>query len=154
MQECGMNGLDDQLDAASAETRRLLARVGIGDATAGPAENFWAEALIDQMMARGTTACIHVKRRPTQPIFATAWERIWRCRRCEERHSRRGVEQLRAGSYHGLGFVEEHTCDRCRRYASELMPLVVRTGFMVLYAAICPRCARDAERAGGKEIAS
>jgi hypothetical protein len=149
-----VSGLDvqDQVNAASAETRSVLARTGIGDGTPGQAYNPWAEACIRQMMGGGATACPHVRRRVVQPIFAYAWERVWRCQRCDEAHARTTAEQMRAGTYRDLGLIEENTCDRCRRYVGgQLTMLVVRTGFMVL---VCTRCADDAQQGGAKEIAS
>jgi hypothetical protein len=144
----------EQADAASADTRRILADAGIGDGTPGPDANLWADAFVGQIMDRGATACLHVKRRPAQPIFAYAWERIWRCRQCDVAHTGKAVEQRRAGTHPDLGPIEEHTCDRCRRYCRDpLTVLVVRCGFVVVYAGLCTSCANEAEQAGGRNVA-
>jgi hypothetical protein len=76
-----------------------------------------------------------------QPTYVYGWEGYFRCRSCTLREGQDGLRQQAAGTYRGLGPIEEHTCDRCRRYAgNNLTPTILRFNMLVIFVALCPRC--------------
>ena len=142
-------GLQDQMAAAQRETREMLA-----GALGLPVEMLRRHAsspliaeLLDPHLTPDARRCVHLRTAPVQPWIRVAFEGVWRCRRCSDAS---GAAHL-APDAPGLGVLEEHTCDRCRRYtARPLTPLIVRADIFTVILAVCGRCQSSALAAGAE----
>jgi hypothetical protein len=94
----------------------------------------WAEALIDKLLQEGDR-CDHLKVRPAQTWNILLGTSKFQCDEC--------YAYLQASVARGewrLPFIEDNTCDHCRRYSSSLGPLVIRVSNFVLRGGVCRRC--------------
>lgn len=127
------------LSDASARTKeklekRLLDPVLIkGNET----EESWAEGLLDGLLEK-RDQCEHLKTRPAQTWNILLGTTKFQCDECWAYFQ----ASIANGTFR-MSTVEEHTCDRCRRYVASLSPLVVRISNFVLHGGLCVKCARE-----------
>ncbi|MDN5858794.1 MAG: hypothetical protein L0H84_09245 [Pseudonocardia sp.] len=150
-----MSALEDQIAAASADTRDRIARAlpGAEDVKPATSHSAWSEATLDRLCAPDVPRCRHLRRRPVQPSYVLVWEGHWRCVGCADEDARRQHDAMRDGTWRStLGTVEERTCDRCRREVGPdlLTPTILRDHMLVVVAALCPRCVRLMQCEGGQ----
>ena len=150
-------GLRDQVSAAKAEARRIVTNAvpGADNVPITRDKPGWASAVVDRLLADPSgQRCKHLIKRPVQPAFAIIWEGHWRCRACMAGNAEEQQQRIRAGTYVGLGAVEEGTCDRCRLEVGpkNLTQTILRVDLWIVVAAICPRCERQLHREGGRTL--
>lgn len=143
---------DDQIGGAVAETRALIERSmpGIGAPHQGEMPG-WARQLTDRFFTPTCPRCLHLETNPLQPSFLFVWEGVWRCRACVLRHAQAKRSEMAQGTYAGLGVVEEHTCDRCRRRSDETLTAgVIRQDVWVINLGLCASCVEYTAAHGGR----
>ena len=149
--------LDEQIDAAVADTRSMVATALPDTRNITPSMVMppWVRDLLDQLTGPRIRRCAHLGRRPVQPWLTSVSDGMWRCRPCASGHAVAEVDAIAHGR-RILDPVEEGTCDRCRRNVDPdaLTGAVIRAGLWVLVAALCGRCMRDAVSDGGHLVAS
>lgn len=131
-------GTQDQLAAAVRQARRIANRPVGRHPDAPPNASGDAPFLSDMLDTLCTPdfgRCTHLEARPIQPALALLPHRGWRCWDCYRTFALRI-----AGRW--LGDIEEHTCDRCRRYvpSEKLLPLIARSALFIVVASLCTRC--------------
>lgn len=103
-----------------------------------PAAEEWFERRVEEMFAeRARRTCPHIAAEPAQKWSAFIAEGIWYCGECWAR-----VRESLMIDGPRLAFLEEHTCDVCRRYVRTMNPLIGRYDHLVLHGGICPACLR------------
>lgn len=132
----------DQLDAALAEVRGMLATALPGQTPLRPSQ--WAIDFVDSRLT--LPRCRHLHARPVQPHMLTVWDAEWLCRSCTVQRDEHRQRAAARGAYIGLGVVEEGTCDGCRVYrgTENLTPTVMRIDLWTVVCALCPGCERRA----------
>ncbi len=133
---------DGQMKAAADEMRARIrnALPGVEPIRTG---GEWADGFLDRsLFAPDARRCRHLHDRPAQPAYCFAWERLWRCAACNSARVAEAKKQMDAGTYTGLGRVEEGTCDHCRTHvgASSLTPFVLQGGMRAAWGSVCGRC--------------
>lgn len=136
------HGLLDQAQAATVETRKLVA-TALGLAANHPGSG--TSPLFEELWAKYQNAqrCRHLADRPIQPSLMMLPHDAWLCRPCMGTLSH---------ALHGttLDPIEEFTCDRCRRYVRKLGPAIVRQDLWVIFLSLCRRCECEAVEQGAK----
>lgn len=143
----------DQIEAALAETRGMVSKaLGVKDdgrkqGISRTFEEIWATA-------SEARRCKHLEAAPVQPWIMGLPDRTWRCRSCSVEES---IRRLRLGLSYGP--IEEHTCDRCRRYVPPvngecaLTPVVIRQDIWLILASACGPCGEALAREGATFVA-
>lgn len=146
-----MTALTDQLDAARTEARRMMQRA-FPTATHQTAASAWVDQLPERFIHERTPRCPHIDARPAQPGFCLVWEGVLRCRACQTAHTTGTARAQLAGTYAGLGDVEEGRCDRCRTCVGgdQLTPGVARSALWVFIFAACQGCTAELRTEGGQ----
>jgi hypothetical protein len=137
-------GSSDQWQAAIAEMRTMVGRVVGTDHTTH--KNRQSPVFLE-LWERFVDAprCEHLAKRPLQPALLTVHFGVWLCRACVVTFGQRWKS-----SRSSLGPIEEHTCDRCRRFVTDFTVAVIREDIWMFTAAICKRCERDLVALGGQ----
>ena len=134
--------LYDQGMAAIAETRELMLKAfpqARGVEPSGPPPP-WLADLVDRLLI-DAKFCEHIRGRGPQPMFATVWEKHWRCRGCTVKHAREEHAAEQAGVRVGLSPIEEATCDFCRTFTpGGLSMTVLRLDLWVVMGGACDPC--------------
>jgi hypothetical protein len=142
--------IEDQVDAATTEVREKTEKaLGI---TTPPQTTRTSETIIEELLDRylDDQRCQHLDDIEIQPSYWAAGYG-WMCTNCTQKQAQK--RHALGPNVPVLGLVEEHTCDRCRRYApSQLQPVVARYNYMVFNLGCCRRCMKDFQNAGGVTI--
>lgn len=92
-------------------------------------------ALLERLIGDTPSTCSHLRIEPLQTWYTLIADGAWKCAECWAYFGRDIQEGFT------LGFVEEQTCDLCRRYSpSGLNPLVIRIDIHVMTGGACRRC--------------
>src|SRR6266498_1850209 len=128
---------DDQINAARHEARAVTERMlGTAQTDHDEVMHGFMNRLLDAVLEQKTGGCKHAG--SPQPMFASVWERYWRCRPCFIAHAK----MVSALGGEGLSEVEEHTCDLCHKYVpKQLAMLHMRVDIFFVYAGMCDDCA-------------
>ncbi len=138
--------IQDALDAASRSTKNDLEEelaIRGREVVSSKSYEGWAQSLLDRKSnGQVVQMCDHLRASPAQTWTMLLGLDNWHCTECWNY-----LQYEIVGRRFSLGLTEEFTCDHCRRYVSELQPLVVRISNVVLRGGMCRRCAREARRA-------
>lgn len=135
--------LEQQLQSATKQTR-LKAEAATPAGNRIPITNSafekWAASFIDARLNDSPT-CGHLKANIAQTWNMSTADRSWRCNECFTYYQ----ESVRKGEV-PLSYQEEHTCDRCRRFAPPLEPMLVRVDNFFIVGALCSACSTESRR--------
>jgi hypothetical protein len=142
----------DQFAAATAEARTFTKNaLGLpADHQPGRGSSPFLNELLDAHCRPDVWRCSHLEARPVQVWMLTLPFPGWRCRPCMTNFAARMRAEMRLGR--SLGQVEEHTCDRCRRYlpSEKLMPAILRQDMWIVVGSLCTTCTATARRHGAQ----
>lgn len=144
-----MTGLQDQIEAATAQARqRFATALGLPPDRYTRGSSPFLDEFLDRYMTPDTPRCAHLRARPIQPAYLALPFAAWRCQECM---SALAAQRPRPRADE----IEEYTCDRCRRYlpTEELTPAVLRQDMWIVAASLCARCKADGKRLGAQELA-
>ncbi|MGW3993075.1 hypothetical protein ACWEF6_06255 [Amycolatopsis sp. NPDC004772] len=94
----------------------------------------WGNRLLDAELSKGDR-CGHLIARPNQTWFLLLGSGHWLCNECQMRMA----AKFKSGAWR-LPYIEDNSCDVCRRLVSKLNPLVVRIDTFIMTGGACDRC--------------
>ncbi|GAA2913734.1 hypothetical protein GCM10011428_30820 [Streptomyces violaceus] len=134
--------LEQQLQSATKQTR-LKAESTPKDKRI-PIKNAkfekWAMDFIDAHLEKAP-ACGHLKANFAQTWNMSTGDGTWKCNECFAYYQ----ETVRNGEAL-LSYEEEHTCDRCRKFAPPLEPMMIRIDNFFIVGAMCSACSVESQQ--------
>jgi hypothetical protein len=94
----------------------------------------WLVKFLDKKLEEGSP-CDHLRVQPAQTWNMSLGDPGWLCEECMLRRH----QDLFAGRWR-LSAIEDFTCDICRRYVRDILPLVLRVDIYVMRGGCCQRC--------------
>lgn len=134
--------LKQQLHSATKQTRLKLQsmprenRIPIKNAKFEK----WASDFIDARL-KDSSACGHLKGDVAQTWNMLTGNRAWKCDECFAYYQ----DSIRKGEV-PLSLEEEHTCDRCRKFAPPLEPMMIRVDNFYVVGGMCSSCSTESQR--------
>src|SRR5262249_36587436 len=130
---------DDSLRVASKNTKQKLEallpdRIAVEEKEEHIA---WANRLVEDLLDKDER-CGHLRTRPAQTWNVLLGTSMFHCDQCWAY-----FQASVANGLFRLSAIEEFTCDRCQRYSTSLVPLVVRVSNFALRGGVCKRCSGE-----------
>lgn len=141
--------VESALKQTSAATRDDFARrvSDHGIQITNPAYHEWVDTLMERLLSEEVLdTCPHLMGDPLQTWNTLLGYETWLCNDCWT-----GMQfAIRSGDFR-LPLVEDHTCDRCRRYSGTLAPLAIRMNHFIIRGGLCRQCSMTSveDSAGG-----
>ncbi|MFJ3825662.1 hypothetical protein [Streptomyces nodosus] len=134
--------LEQQLKSATKQTRLKIESTPKDKRI--PIKNVkfekWATKFIDDHL-EAASACGHLKANVAQTWNMSTGDGTWKCNECFAYYQ----EAVRKGEV-PLSYQEEHTCDRCRKFAPPLEPMMIRIDNFFIVGAMCSPCSAESQQ--------
>lgn len=134
--------LEQQLQKATKQTRLKIQSMPTENRIPVKSASFekWASQFIDASL-RDSSACGHLKGDVAQTWNMLTGDGTWKCDECFAYYQ----DSVRKGEV-TLSQEEEHTCDRCRKFAPPLEPMLIRIDNFYILGGMCSSCSIESQQ--------